>query len=273
MVRIGGMRRFLAFVVAAFACVPFTRGEETRQVPELAKAFAAERATGTFVLRERGKGTVLVHNLPRASERFVPASTFKIVNALIGLETEAVKDVDEVLPYGGKPQMVKEWEKDMSLRDGIRVSNVPVFQELARRIGLPRMRARVAEFRYGNGEVGNVVDRFWLDGPLKISAMEQTEFLERLVTRKLPVKAGNVAAVEEISRMENAGGATLHGKTGWQPPIGWWVGWVRRGDELATFAMNMELREMAEAGKRVRIGKECLRVLGWIPTAGETPSL
>src|SRR5688572_22755284 len=105
------------------------------EVPELGKAFDAEGVSGTFVLFDVGADTMQVFNRPRAEERFVPASTFKIVNALIGLKTGAVRDVEEVLPYGGKPQPIAAWEKDMSLRDGMRVSNVPVFQELARRIG------------------------------------------------------------------------------------------------------------------------------------------
>src|SRR4051794_8661682 len=35
--------------------------------------------------------------------------------------------------------------------------------------------------------IGDALDRFWLDGPRKISAIEQTEFLARLLGRKLPV--------------------------------------------------------------------------------------
>ena len=51
-----------------------------------------------------------------------------------------MKSVDEVLPYGGKPQPRKEWERDMGLREAIKMSNVPIYQELARRIGIVRMR-------------------------------------------------------------------------------------------------------------------------------------
>ena len=68
----------------------------------------------------------------------------KVANSLIGLSTGAVRSADEVLPYGGKPQRFKAWEHDMSLRDAIKASNVPVYQELARRIGLERMRANVS---------------------------------------------------------------------------------------------------------------------------------
>ncbi len=232
-------------------------------MPELGRYFEAEKVSGTFVLFDVEKDTMTVFNRARSEERFVPASTFKIVNALIGLKVEAVRDVDEVLPYGGKPQPIAAWEKDMSLRDGIRVSNVPVFQELARRIGLARMAENVKAFRYGNQEIGNVVDRFWLDGPLKISAMEQADFLARLAGGKLPVEAQDLAAVEAITLQERGEGESvqLHAKTGWQPPIGWWVGWFRKGDRLFTFALNMDILEQADAPKRLSVGRACLRSL------------
>jgi len=145
----------------------------------------------------------------------------------------------------------------MSIRDGIRISNVPVFQEMARRIGLPKMAENVAAFGYGNQQVGKVVDRFWLDGPLKITAIEQTQFLAKLAQRQLPVDEKHVAAVEEILRGDDG----IHAKTGWMPPIGWWVGWYKRNDEICVFALNMDILKETDAPKRISVGKECLRAL------------
>lgn len=110
--------------------------------------------------------------------RFLPASTFKIPNSLIELSVGAVRSVDEVLPYKGPSQpFVKAWAKDMGRREAISLSNVPIYQELARRIGLDRMRENIVRMDYGNKEVGASVDSFWLSGPLKISAVEQALFL------------------------------------------------------------------------------------------------
>jgi beta-lactamase class D len=66
----------------------------------------------------------------------VPASTFKIPNSIIALETGVVKDA--IILHGGKPQPFREWKKDMSMREAIALSAVPIYQELARRIGLDR---------------------------------------------------------------------------------------------------------------------------------------
>ena len=258
------MRTFAAFVLLLLFAQAFRISAEVRDMPELAQFFEAEGVSGTFVLRDVKKDEVVAYQRERASTRYVPASTFKIPNSLIGLHTAAVRDVDEVLPFGGAKQPIAAWEKDMNLRDAIRVSNVPVYQELARRIGLERMAQNVRALGYGNQEIGTVVDRFWLDGPLKISAIEQTDFLAKLLQRKLPLNERAVAAVEEITLLERNERWSLHGKTGWQPPIGWWVGWVKRGDRLTTFALNMDILKEPDAPKRIVVGKACLRALGVI---------
>lgn len=167
---------------------------------------------GTFVLLDGSRDTVLFSNKARAEQRFIPASTFKIANSLIGLDA-GVKKLD-----------------------------------------------------YGNMEIGNVVDRFWLDGPLAISAVEQTEFLHRLVEGKLPVSAEAIRAVRNITLLEKTETYELHGKTGWvfdvRQQIGWWVGWVEREAKIYPFALNIDMAREEDAAKRIPIGRECLQVLG-----------
>jgi beta-lactamase class D len=237
-----------------------------QEMPELAAIFQREGLEGTFALLDGATDTIFVANKARAEKRFIPASTFKIANSLIGLDTGTVRDVDEVLPYGGKPQRIKAWEHDMGLRDAIKVSNVPVYQELARRIGLERMRAGLKKLGYGNMEIGTVVDQFWLKGPLTISAVEQTDFLRRLVEGKLPVKEEAVRAVKEITLVEKTEGYELHAKTGWlsndNQQVGWWVGWVVREGKTYPFALNFDMTKDADTEKRIPIGRECLQVLG-----------
>lgn len=210
---------------------------------------------------------MFVSDEARAKQRYVPASTFKVPNALIGLDAAVVSSIEEVVPYGGKPQRLKRWEKDMNLRDAIKASNVPVFQEVARRTGLDRMREAVRRLGYGNMEVGNVVDRFWLNGPLAISAVEQAEFLHALAGGKLPVTAEAVRAVKEITLLEKTNAYELHGKTGWHWPdtgqqIGWWVGWVDRDGTNYSFALNIDINADEDAAKRIPIARECLKMFG-----------
>ena len=235
--------RVIFALVAGWVSAPQASAEER---PELGRFFEGAKVVGTFVSRDVKTNVTCVHNPARATRRFVPASTFKIVNSLIALETKAVATVDEVVPFGGKPQRLKIWEQDMPLREAIRVSNVPVYQEVARRIGLARMAAYIRNFSYGNGDIGQVVDRFWLDGPLEISALEQADFLARLATGKLSVSAPTLDAVKEITLLERTKFHRLHAKTGWadepDPDIGWWVGWIERDTGIVSFALNLEIQ-------------------------------
>ena len=259
--------RLIVCLAAALVFAPFASAQVVEEVPELGALFREHGAEGTFVLFDRAAGTMRVWNAARAQQRFAPASTFKIANSLLGLELGAVKSVDEVLPYGGKPQRFKHWERDMNLRDAIKASNVPIYQELARRIGLERMREGVRKLGYGNMETGDVVDRFWLDGPLAISALEQAEFLARLLDGKLPVSGEAVRAVKEITLLEKTDTHQLHGKTGWYWPkegqqIGWWVGWVERDGTTYPFALNIDINQDSDAEKRIPLARACLKALG-----------
>lgn len=258
----------MKFLVAfAFSLTVAAADIPTRDAASLASSFDAQKVTGTFVLYDLPTNTRHVFNASRAAQRFIPASTFKIPNTVIGLEVGAVKSVDEILPYGGKPQPIKAWEHDMPLREAIQLSAVPIYQELARRVGLERMADKVKAFHYGNTEVGTVVDEFWLQGPLKISALEQAEFLARLVQGKLRAKTESIAAVKEITLRETNGGHELHYKTGWgmppgEPQIGWLVGWVQSKEGTSTFALNIDLTKSEDAPKRLIVAKECLKMLG-----------
>jgi beta-lactamase class D len=235
---------------------------EPQEIPAFGPPFAKQQVAGSFVLLDPATKKLQVWNPARAATRFIPASTFKIANSLIGLETGAVGSLDEVLPYGGKPQMIKEWEQDLTLRGAMKLSSVPVYQELARRIGHERMAAGVKSLAYGNMETGKVIDRFWLDGPLKISAIEQVEFLRRLLADEFPLKKETMQQVRSIVPTEPSDAGTIHFKTGWctatQPQIGWIVGWLERDGKDYPFALNIDMADLKDAPKRMVILKECL---------------
>lgn len=93
------MKHFLAVAAILFIFQTHASGfEESAKVGEI---FKSAGMNGTFVLYYVTAHTYTGHNKDRAEKRFVPASTFKIPNSLIGLSVGAVKGVDEVLPYRG----------------------------------------------------------------------------------------------------------------------------------------------------------------------------
>ena len=154
----------------------------------------------------------------------------------------------------------------MTIQEAMAVSNVPLFQGIARRIGLPRMRKYVREADYGNAEIGQVVDNFWLKGPLAISALEQISFIDKLNRGDLPFSARSIGLVRLIMpREENRLPGVVFYKTGWaintQPGIGWVVGWVRYDGRDYPFALNLDINKPEDADMRLTVAWLALQEL------------
>lgn len=231
--------------------------------PDLAGHFKEAGVSGTWVVYDSATSKLTVVDRRRAERRYSPASTFKIPNSLIALETGAVKDLDEILPYGGGTYKRKEWERDMNLRDAMRVSHLPIYREVARRIGLARMNEWMARLHYGNEALGTRVDQFWVNDKLKISAVEQVRFLMRLAQRRLPMSMRSQDMVHEITRLEQTPTHALHAKTGWHETprlsLGWWVGWIAQADgSVQSFALNIDMHGEADVAKRIPLGRTLL---------------
>ena len=262
-------RATLGFSVGAIAMMacgrdPSAAGSTERA--DLEAVFAENGLAGTFVLYDVAADHLTLVDGKRAGRRFVPASTFKIANTVIALETGVVKDENEIIPYGGQPQPFKTWEKDMSMREAIALSAVPIYQELARRIGLERYREWLARLDFGNRQTGTIVDTFWLDGPLEISAVEEARFVARLAQQKLDASVRSQSIARDIIRLESRDGRVLYGKTGWRfssaPNLGWWTGWVEQHGKISAFSLNIDMPAATDAPKRVAVGKTMLSRLG-----------
>ena len=125
--------------------------------------FETAGVEGTFVMLYPRNNVLRGYNRVRAEQRFSPASTFKIPDSLIALSLGVVANPDALIPYKGDPNpFMLEWLAPMGMRGAIKVSNVPLYQELARRIGLPRMHSALRRLHYGNEQIGDDVTTFWL---------------------------------------------------------------------------------------------------------------
>lgn len=236
--------------------------------PEFSKFFEQAGAVGTIVVMDVHQGTVDVYNAERAAALFPPASTFKILNSLIALETGVVTDVDShMLKWDGVTRARPAWNKDLSLRQAIAVSAFPVYQQIAHDIGLARMTGYLDRVGYGTGEITPETLRwFWVLKSFRVSAKEQVEFLRRLYLNELPFSQPNLDAVKDITVVERGEDYVLHGKTGWttdtDPSTGWFVGWVERGNEAHVFALNMDITDDSQVPARITIAKDVLKALG-----------
>ncbi len=236
--------------------------------PDLGVHFDAANVEGTFVLYDLRRNRYIAYDLERADSAFIPASTFKIFNSLVALETRVIEDAEEVIEWDGIERSVDVWNQDHNLRSAFKYSAVWFYQVLARRIGEGRMWRYVQAAEYGNVNVDGGIDRFWLDGELRISAMEQVHFLRRLYRNDLPFSQAVMDVVKDVMIVEEGENYVIRAKTGWgqlgSGQIGWWVGYVERGDDVFFFSTNVDIRRDEDALARMAVPRAILRDLGII---------
>jgi beta-lactamase class D len=198
---------------------------------DLSKHFAGTRES-CFALLDLKTGTTYRHNPERCAKRFSPCSTFKIPHRLIGLQTGVIRDIDHVMRWDGQKRSREAWNQDQTLRSAVRDSVVWYFQELARGVGMERMKGFVDAMGYGNRNLSGGLTRFWLESSLLISADEQVDFLKRLMREDFGFTKRTFELVRAVLVLDDRGGTVLRGKTGTGENFGWFVGTVTgpRGD-------------------------------------------
>jgi beta-lactamase class D len=199
--------------------------------------------TGAFVLYDQNSDLYIRYNPEQCSRRFLPASTFKIMNAMIGLETGVIADENYVIKWDRTQYDLPGWNQDHTLKTAMQNSVVWYYQELARQVGKERIQYYMDAVKYGNQDADGA-DPFWLNGALKISADEQVEFLRRLYHGDLPFSQRSMEIVKEILLLEATDAYQLSGKTGSGQIdalyIGWFVGFLEQADNVYFFAANIQ---------------------------------
>lgn len=282
-------RLCLAALSAALMLAAPVHAQTAREAPQdapketplnLKPVFDAAGTQGTMLIYDVRAARLYAYNPERARVAYSPASTFKIFNSLIGLETGAVADVDndkipwdgKVWTHHGKPILPAVCNADVSLRLALKNSCVPAYQALARRVGAAQYRRFLGAAHFGNADVSGPVDQFWLNNHLKITTYQQIDFMRAVVGRTLPgISARSYDALDDILTIEQTPAYTLRAKTGWSAregvDVGWWVGSVTRGEDRYVFAMNMDMPKMDQGPKRLEIGRAALRQAGALPQA------
>ena len=202
----------------------------------------------------------------------LPASTFKIFNSLVALDTGVAPDENMLLSWDGRTRSIASWNQDHTLRTAFSNSVVWYYQELARRIGATRMQSYLNRAGYGNGDISAGIDQFWLTGGFRISPDEQIEFLRRLAHNQLPFKERSMNIVRSIMLNAADGDFELRAKTGLllenESAYGWWVGYLQRGHERLFFATLLFAHEGAEVDQtfidaRKDVTRAAWQSLGW----------
>ena len=238
-------------------------GAEDREIAEIS---ARQGLEGTMVVASLHDGRRVAHNDSRANRRLPAASTFKILNTLIALEEKAIAGKDDVLRWDGRTYALPAWNRDQTLESAFRVSCVWCYRELARRVGAEAYRRYLHRSAYG--ELSEPFDEtaFWLDGSLRISAVEQVKFLEQVYRRTLPFSVSSYETLRQIMLVEQTPAFAIRAKTGWaasaSPQIGWYVGYVETPDDVWFFAMNLDVRGEQDLAARQAVTREVLIAKG-----------
>jgi beta-lactamase class D len=237
---------------------------------DLKKYFDSAHVDGCFSLLDNATGKIMVYNMRLDTQRVLPASTFKIVNSLIGLETGKITDERMVIKWDGVNRWNNDWNKDLTMDEAFKVSAVPWYQEVARRIGRDTMKRWIDSLHYGNMVISGPVDSFWLNNTLKISPDEQLGLVNKLYFDKLPFTKRSQQIVRDVMLRENNTLYKLSYKTGWgfdekNTSIGWITGWIEENRHVYFFVTLIKSADkninMQQA--RMNITKGILTELGF----------
>jgi len=240
-------QRFLfltIIVLGLFACKE-QQSSETRN--DFKKFYDDYNVEGSFVLYNQGEAKFTFYNESQFKQEFTPASTFKICNSLIGLESGVIKDENFGIPWDSIQRRIPAWNQDQDLKTAFKNSTVWYYQELARRVGGERMKYWLDKSNYGNADTSGGIDKFWLTGGLRITPEQQINFLRRLHDNKLPFSQRSMDIVKNIMIAKDTLGCIVRAKTGWGDQddlnIGWYVGYVETKDNVYYFANCIQTKD------------------------------
>ena len=233
-----------ALLVAATSCRTPPRSLSTAK-----EAFGG--LDGSLVLIDCATGHVQTYNPGAAGVGLPPCSTFKIVNALIGLEERLITSPDQPFyKWDGVERSILAWNQDLSLREAFQASCVPAFQELAREVGPTRMQTWIDKIGYGNQNISAGIDVFWLPSKgrqtILISPTEQARLIQRIVSGDVPFSRQSLDALKQLMLIKDAEPGRLYGKTGSGADaegtfvLGWFVGYAESKGNTYAFACTAQ---------------------------------
>jgi beta-lactamase class D len=248
-----------------------------KQDKSLKKYFDENKVEGCFALMNNATGKFTVYNLSRYRDSsYLPASTFKIINSLIGLQTGKIVNDSMVIKWDGVKRLTDDWNKDLTMFEAFRVSSVYYYQQVAKRIGKDTMQLWLDSLKYGTKDltekvtIKTTIDSFWLDNSLKITPDQQLGLVKLLYFNQLPFFKSYQEVVKRAMLFEDNANYRLGYKTGWGytekgHSLGWVVGWIEENKHPYFFVLNIESPYNSFDMRTVRIKmlKDILKQLGF----------
>ncbi len=220
--------------------------EQTKEIitDAFQKIIDSAAVNGSILVYDAKDDLYYSNNFEWANSGKLPASTFKIPNSIIALETGILENDSTVLKWDGKIRNMKNWNQDLTLKEAFHYSCVPCYQEIARKIGLEKMKSYVTQFNYGNIHIDSTtLDNFWLEGTSRINQFQQIEFLKKFYDASLPISKRTTKIMKSIMIIDINNDYQLSAKTGWSTENGhngWFVGYLEKDNRVYYFATNIE---------------------------------
>gem|GEM_PF-440955 len=251
----GLMKKLLALILVAAALSAAASEITTHEYAQLFKNY-----DGCFILYDLNTHKILSEYNPNdhCNQQISPNSTFKVALSLMAFN-EGLINQNTVFKWDGKKKGMIEWNQDQTPYRWLKYSVVWVSQKISLRLGYTRVKHYLSNFNYGNqdfsGDLGknNGITHAWLSSSLKISAMEQLNFLNAMLSNQLLVTHEAVAHTKKNmyqGMLDN--GAAYYGKTGsgWHSYSekkaspeklrdAWFIGFIEQGTRQYIFVSNL----------------------------------
>lgn len=222
-----------------------------------------EEYDGCFVLYNVKNNIWDIYNIKNATLRKSPDSTYKIYNALFGLEEGIITPEYSYMKWNGEIHPYDMWNKDQTLSSAMSSSVNWYFQSLDSQIGTSLLNSYINKIGYGNKNISGDLSSYWLESSLKISPVEQVQLLTKLYYNEFGFKSENINAVKSAICISSSDNGSIYGKTGTgqineKNVNGWFIGYVETFDKTYFFATNIQAKDEATGSKAAEITKSIL---------------
>lgn len=223
--------------------------------------------TGSFVLYDQSADKWNIYNMEHASTRVSPNSTYKIYDALLGLESGIITPEHSTFTWNGEPYPFHSWEANQDLTSAIHNSVNWYFQAIDSQAGFEAVRTFLQTINYGNQNTGTNLNLYWTDFSLKISPIEQVELLQDFYQNNFHFDSKNIQAVKKALLLSTTSSGSLYGKTGTgrvngKDVNGWFIGYIETSNNTYYFATNIQSSSGATGSQATEITKSVLSNLG-----------
>lgn len=213
---------------------------------------------GSFVLYDTENDTWSIYDMEHAILRTSPNSTYKIYNALFGLEEDVITPDNSFMEWDKEKYPFDTWNDNQDLYSAMKNSVNWYFQTIDEQLGTSDIKHYIHKIGYGNENICGDFSSYWMESSLKISPVEQVRLLRELYDNSFGFALENVDAVKNSIYLSSSGNANLYGKTGTgcingRDVNGWFIGYVETPDCIYFFALNIGADSNAAGNKAADI--------------------